>query len=293
MSILRQTAPPTEIVVSDDCSTDGTWETVKQLARSYDTIRPLRTPRNLGMPGNATFAVRHTTCDFIALLHHDDHYEPTLLERWHDVLARHPSAGFVFNEYFVPATQRRYGLPLPELIDGRVFLNRYLLKSWGCPVRGTAMIRRTCWMANQGMREEFELLADVDLWMRICAHWDVGFVAAPLISVHYDRPEEYPEEYQHHRFSWKRQRLLYEIHASNFLAAVDTSTLCGKTRWLWFRTRITRETVKWLLYVVARKNKEMIVRSAEGRCAYEFIVTELLRKLATLSLSTYGADPKR
>lgn len=56
-SIQQQTLTGYEIIVSDDCSTDGTWSLLQRLAAVDPRIRPLRTPTNLGMPGNANFAV--------------------------------------------------------------------------------------------------------------------------------------------------------------------------------------------------------------------------------------------
>ena len=92
-SILRQTLTGYEIIVSDDCSTDNTWEILQRLAAADPRIRPIRTPRNLGMAGNANFAVAHTDRPYIALLHHDDLYRADLIEKWMGVMDLHPQVG--------------------------------------------------------------------------------------------------------------------------------------------------------------------------------------------------------
>jgi len=56
-SILDQTITGYEVIVSDDCSTDGTWERILELAATDARIQPIRTPCNMGMAGNANFAV--------------------------------------------------------------------------------------------------------------------------------------------------------------------------------------------------------------------------------------------
>src|SRR5262245_24879707 len=66
-SIREQTIDGYEVVVSDDNSSDGTWERILELARQDARIRPLRTPRNLGMAANANFCVAETTRPYIAL----------------------------------------------------------------------------------------------------------------------------------------------------------------------------------------------------------------------------------
>ena len=55
-TILDQTITGYEVIVSDDCSRDGTWERILAFAASDARIKPIRPPRNMGMPGNANFA---------------------------------------------------------------------------------------------------------------------------------------------------------------------------------------------------------------------------------------------
>ncbi len=100
-TILDQTITGYEVIVSDDCSTDGTWEQILALAATDARIKPVRTPHNMGMPGNANFAVAQSDRPYIALLHHDDLYRKDLLEKWAGVLDRHADAAFVFNPYGV------------------------------------------------------------------------------------------------------------------------------------------------------------------------------------------------
>ena len=91
-----------------------------------------------------------------------------------------------------------------EWLEGKLFLERHLLPRWGCPVRGTAMIRRSHFEAVGGMREQFGLLADVDLWMRLSARAPVGYVPETLVAIRQARPAYYPEAYQSAVWSWRR-----------------------------------------------------------------------------------------
>lgn len=258
-SVLAQSLTGFELIVSDDNSTDGSWELVRRRAAADRRITALRTPRNLGMPGNANFAVRHSTRPLLALLHHDDLYRPDLLEKWLGVMQRHPDIGFVFNSYAVYEQARTYEHPfVAERLDGKRFLERHLFPRWGCPVRGTAMIRRSHFDAIGGLREQFGLLADVDLWMRLAARADVGYVPEPLISVRHARPDDYPETYRTATWSWRRQRYLYDIHAQNRLEYFDPATLRGRRELLEFRTRLSLETAKWLSYALVRRNWPML-----------------------------------
>lgn len=278
-SVLNQTISEYEVIVSDDCSTDDTWERILAMAKADGRIKPVRTPKNLGMPGNANFAVSQSQRPYIALLHHDDIYRRDLLEKWGGVLERNPGAAFVFNPYGVYQSDFVYAEPMPgECVDGRWLLEEYLLPRWGCAVRGTAMIRRAAWDSVGGMREQFGLLSDVDLWMRLVMGWQVGYVAEPLITIRQERPADYPDDYKDDAgWSWPRQRFLYQIHAANRLAYLKLNTVSGRMKWWRFRLRLSLETAKWLLYAVVRKKPAMITNSHDSVTAHDLLPLRLLR----------------
>lgn len=277
-SIQEQSISGFEIIVSDDCSSDGTWQRILAIAAVDSRIKAIQTPKNIGMAGNANFAVLQTVRPYIALLHHDDIYRYDMLERWVAVLERHPNAAFVFNPYGVYRSDYVYRKLMPgECIDGHWLLETYLLPDWGCAVRGTAMIRRSAWESVGGIREEFGLLADVDLWMRLAMRWPVGYVNEPVIAIRQQRPEDYPDEYKEGRWSWRRQRILYEIHAANRLAYWRLNTLGGRLKWWGFRLKLNLETAKWLIYAVVRKKPEMIITSDDCVTTYDLQPLRLLR----------------
>lgn len=293
-SILDQTIDGYEIIVSDDCSTDGTWERIQEIAVSDSRIKPVRTPKNMGMPGNSNYAIAKTDRPYIALLHHDDIYRPDLLEKWAAVLERNSGAAFVFNPYGVYQSNFIYQEMMPgEYIDGEWLLNQYLLPRWGCVVRGTAMIRRSSWEQVGGMREQFGLLSDVDLWMRLAMRWQVGYVAEPVITVRQQRPEDYPDDYKSNAWSWRRWRFLCEIHAVNRLEYWDINTAAGRMKWWGFRAKLGFETVKWLTYAVIRKKPDMITSSNDSATEYDLIPIRLYRWVLQKFYSTASNPAKR
>lgn len=264
-SILDQTITGYEVIVSDDCSTDGTWERILEFAAKDARIKPIRTSDNMGMPNNANFAVAQTDRPYIALLHHDDLYRKDLLEKWSDVLERYADVSFVFNPYDSPNAERHYGRRFnEERLDGNWFLENFLFARWGCPVRGTAMIRRYWWEKLGGMRAQFNLLADVDMWMRFSSRSAVGYVPEPLIMPRELRPDYYPDIYTGKQWHWKRQTIMYEIYAENYREHYNLSTMIGLWSWWKFRTRLSLETAKWLSYAVVRRKWHMIETCADS-----------------------------
>ena len=279
-SIRAQTLADFELIISDDCSTDDSWAVIQSYASRDARIKPQRTPRNLGMAGNANFACSAARSGYIALLHHDDLVDPRLLEKWIDVAERHPTTAFVFNDYRSYSDQASHVLEkrgFREVMNGREFLTRYLLSGWGSPVRGTALIRRECLDELGGFDEGFGLLSDIDLWMRFCGRWDVGYVAEPLIHVTHRRPDDYPKDYT--AFSWQRMRILFQIHAAQW-RKLSPSRTKRALQWLWFRARVSAEVVKWIGYAVARHKREMLRESPLGRTAFEFPIVNLFRSAA-------------
>lgn len=77
-SALAQTYAPLEILVSDNCSTDGTAD----LVRSYDDprIRYVHHETNLGAFGNFEYCVEAARGDFFLMLHDDDRVDPDMVE---------------------------------------------------------------------------------------------------------------------------------------------------------------------------------------------------------------------
>lgn len=271
-SILNQSLSQYDVLISDDCSTDGTWELLSQLAATDSRIRLFRTPRNSGMAGNANFAVAKMENEYVALLHHDDLYRKDLLQQWQDRLNACPAAGFVFNQYANAETHEIYETPRPRMpsgcINGEWLLRKHLLRRWGCVVRGTAMVRRQAWIDVGGMRTQYGLLADVDLWMRLARVGHVAYVPESLIAVGHARPSYYPDIYKGAHWSWERQRLLYAIHADNTRWLVSKKR-ASNLRWLGFRVRLSAETGKWLTYAIVRRKGDMLRACEESATVYD------------------------
>lgn len=81
-SIIAQTWESWRLVVQDDCSTDGTWEILQQLAAEHpDRITLRRNERNSGSAA-ANFLSLLTASDgaYVACCDDDDVWEPTKLE---------------------------------------------------------------------------------------------------------------------------------------------------------------------------------------------------------------------
>ena len=92
-SVLRQTFTDFELLVMDDCSTDGTLEVVRSI--SDPRIRIEQNPKNLGLADNLNRGLSLITTELVARMDGDDIAEPFWLEREVEVLDNHPEIGIV------------------------------------------------------------------------------------------------------------------------------------------------------------------------------------------------------
>ena len=97
-SVLGQTLQPYEIIIADDCSTDGSQAVIERYARRYKgLIRPFCHPKNMGIPRNKSFAMKQARGDYVTYLDGDDRFLPRKLEIESEAMVGHPEAGLVYS----------------------------------------------------------------------------------------------------------------------------------------------------------------------------------------------------
>jgi len=108
-SVLNQTLQPFEIIIVDDCSTDGSQEVIGKYAQTYpDLIRPFCHEQNIGIPRNKSFALEQVRGDLVTYVDGDDRFLPSKLEMELETLLNHPEAQIVYsNVYHINPEGRR------------------------------------------------------------------------------------------------------------------------------------------------------------------------------------------
>lgn len=187
-SVLGQTYPKTEVILVDDGSTDGTPE----VARSFkdERLRYFRNTENLGGYQTMNKAVSLATGGLVAIYHSDDVYEANIVEKEIAYLQAHPGAGAVFcMAHFIDEEGHIWGgSTLPREFQGRdsfvfedvfPFLVRNKNILFCCP---TFMARRQALDAVGPFdAEKYDIVADLDMWIRIARKFPVGILDERLM----------------------------------------------------------------------------------------------------------------
>lgn len=99
--LMQRTSFPSEIIINDDCSTDGTTEIIREYARAYpDKIFPVFHEENLYSKGVRSMFARFTYTKaqgkYIAICEGDDFWiDPLKLQKQADFLESHPEYSMV------------------------------------------------------------------------------------------------------------------------------------------------------------------------------------------------------
>jgi glycosyltransferase involved in cell wall biosynthesis len=211
-SLLSQSWDDFELIISDDCSTDGTEGVCLEWLKRDRRVKYFRNERNLRMPGNLNAAIGRAVAPYIANVHDGDLYDSSLIEKWKHALDSMPAAPFVFNGYRTISdvgAQTLYREPFEARVPGAYILSNYLRTCASC-VWGTVMGRRGAYVQAGGFNPSFGFLSDVDMWLTLARGADIAYVPEPLITI---APREAHHPYRHE--SWQLlfwQFAIYKKH---------------------------------------------------------------------------------
>ena len=137
--LMQQVKFPIELIIAEDCSTDGTRSICQQYAEQYpDLIRLITSESNVGAIANERRAMLAARGKYIALCEGDDYWtDPLKLQKQVDFLEAHPDYSVTFHRYKIHHLETDQWSPddLGYLFDGNhlegVDVNTYMfLHRW-------------------------------------------------------------------------------------------------------------------------------------------------------------------
>lgn len=101
ITLLQQDFDDFELIISDNCSTDATWNICQEFAQRDHRIRLHRNTRNIGAIANFNQVFGFATGKYFMWAAHDDYWEPTYLSDCVTKLESNPHAVLCYTEYII------------------------------------------------------------------------------------------------------------------------------------------------------------------------------------------------
>jgi glycosyltransferase involved in cell wall biosynthesis len=186
-SILKQTYKDLEVLIMDDCSPDTTPE----VAQSFNDprVRHIRNEPNLGHLSNYNKGIGLAAGKYVWLISADDRIsKPYALERYVQIMERHPRLGYVFSAGRFLENGRETRLiedswwgNRDRIFSGHDFFVR-LYRGDANIVCPSCMVRKDCY-TNVGMFPlDMPHAGDRYLWSLWALTYDVAYFAEPMVS---------------------------------------------------------------------------------------------------------------
>jgi len=189
-SVLNQEFEDFELIISDNASEDETSSVVG--AFGDWKIRYVRNRRNMGQLHNWNQCLNLARGKYVTILPDDDVMMADNLQAKVELLSRNPHVGLVHSKYHIIDHEGRivrentnWGHGADRTSDvverGHDVLAAMLLTS-NMVNAPTVLFRRACYERLGGFTRQLSLAFDWEYWMRIAVHYDIAFLARPLIK---------------------------------------------------------------------------------------------------------------
>jgi len=175
-SILNQTLFPSEIIVVDDGSTDGTSDYIQS---NFPSIRLLQQP-NKGVSSARNMGIRSSNSDWVALLDSDDEWFPKKLEKQVMTLSQNLDIKFCHTEeIWIRNGVRVNQMKKHQKYGGHIF-NKCLDM---CRISPSSVLFHRSILEDVGyFDKDQKVCEDYDLWLRITAKYPVLYIDESLIK---------------------------------------------------------------------------------------------------------------
>lgn len=166
MSVLEQTVQPSEIVIVDDGSDDGTLAAAREISERSKSIRfDIRSQANRGAGSARNVAIAASTGAFMAFLDADDEWLPTKLERSLDVLGQ-TGADIVSHDFIAVGVDGEHYVDCSRHFRAAddVFVGQMLR---GFIANTTVLVRREMVLGAGGFDPSLRSGQDYELWLAV------------------------------------------------------------------------------------------------------------------------------
>lgn len=187
-SVLKQTSPVDHIVVVNDGSTDGSEGIIESRREASKVPFEYLYQTNTGLPAARNLAIRHCSCEYIAILDGDDYWAENKVSSFKAEIEKYPGVGLFYSSFF-----KDFGTNLQLIRPRRYFadegppLMRFVAND-GPIIPSVVVLKRECFDTVGYFDEEFLRGQDMELWYRVSAKYSFQYIDQPL-TFKYERTD--------------------------------------------------------------------------------------------------------
>jgi glycosyltransferase involved in cell wall biosynthesis len=185
-SVLSQARDDTELVIVDNCSTDGTAQWIEKKAANTACIRFYKNPVDIGMTANFNACLKHAAGEYVTFLCADDLLLPQSLERMSRALDGNAKVALVvggrrlIDEAGAKLAMRNYA-NRDITVPGKQVINRCLFGGNDIGEPSAVMFRRK--IAKRGFHEQLSQLMDLEMWFYLLEQGDMANLADEVCAI--------------------------------------------------------------------------------------------------------------
>ena len=170
------------VLIIDDASPDGSADTARRIASRDPRVEVAVHATNQGHIRTYNEGLLDwADGDYTVLISADDRLAPGALRRAADLLDAHPEVGFVYGH----PLHFQHGQPMPaartevtgwSVWPGHWWLERRFRDAHSCVTSPEVVVRTSVQKQAGGYDPQLPHSGDLEMWMRLAAHSDVGYV---------------------------------------------------------------------------------------------------------------------
>jgi glycosyltransferase involved in cell wall biosynthesis len=183
-SLLSEPGCEVDVLVVDDCSTDGSSDVVSALADTRPRTRAILHSRNRGHIATYNEGLARAEGDYVVLLSADDFLPRGAITRAVALMEANPTVGLVYGQV------RNFDTEVPpeaaaavrnwSVWSGHDWLARACRTGTCFILSPEVVMRRSAMDQMVGYDVRLPAAADMDLWLRTALAWDIGRVNGPV-----------------------------------------------------------------------------------------------------------------
>jgi glycosyltransferase involved in cell wall biosynthesis len=187
-SVLTQEGVNVRVLIIDDASPDDTPEVTAVLMKEDSRVSCIRHESNRGHINTYNEGIEWACADYLLILSADDHLLPGALARAATLMDTHPNVGFTFGKTIdlvdnTNTTETFVNRAIDSVTLGRdrtilsgeaFFVMIESAHSTNIVRTPTSIVRTSLQKKVGGYRPELPHTGDLEIWLRLAAHADVG-----------------------------------------------------------------------------------------------------------------------